>query len=176
MQTSFQSWPPWFYVIRQSNCKHCCQASSPPPDLPMEVKGSDGDLGKVLERLLAGWGSVETMVAAGLIKPVRKWDKNSSCNSSSDGKGAEITRLSLLIWILSLNDCKLEDQALIELNPEAETWEAMLTNAFARSPESQAGSFAEDRKFSILKLFFLFVPPALVVGTFLPQYNRHGIW
>lgn len=75
----------------------------PPPATypPVEVKASNGDLGHVTGEAACAWGGgaggrgrgrAETMATDGLINPMSKWDKNSSCNSNpkcSNAKGAK---------------------------------------------------------------------------------------
>lgn len=53
-----------------------------PPDQPVEMKGSNRDLGSVAGELLV-LRDAETIIAAELINQMRKRDTSSSCSSTS---------------------------------------------------------------------------------------------
>lgn len=61
-----------------------------PPDPPVEMKSSNGDLDNVAGETACEDG--ETIITAELINQMRKRDKNSSCSSNpecSNAKGAK---------------------------------------------------------------------------------------
>lgn len=68
----------------------------------------------------------QTKAEAGLINPVRKWDKHSSCNSNLKRRKQRVQYMqgnpfSSESFLLK---AELEEETLIELNPATEKWEA----------------------------------------------------